>query len=190
MNHRIPLLGAVIVAAFIALTAHAASSDAVPVAASTAVDESVTRVLDLSLDNRPSAAPLKSGKPAATLDDYTQERWRIKLSNIVPYVLLATPVILFIVLGAIRLSGVRSPEHVMLAAALVLVIQATLTVSLTAEGSDSLSASMGILGAIAGYLFGRSRQDAQPAPGTHEREPTRPPGKAETPELAVVRPPA
>jgi hypothetical protein len=30
---------------------------------------------------------------------------------------------------------------------------------MTAEGSDALSASMGILGAIAGYLFGRSRDE-------------------------------
>ncbi|HUH94944.1 MAG TPA: hypothetical protein VL742_17590 [Casimicrobiaceae bacterium] len=132
--------------------------------------DAVSNVLDLANQNRPSvvaAAP----KPASTLDDYTQERWRIKLQTIVPYALVATPVILLIVLFALRFGGVRSPEHIMLAAALVLVIQATLTVSLTAEGSDALSASMGILGAIAGYLFGRSRPDAQPAESATRREP-------------------
>jgi thiol:disulfide interchange protein len=105
-----------------------------------------------------------------TLDVYAQERWMTKLQTIVPYVLLATPVILLIVLVAMRMGGIRSPEHIMLAAALVLVIQATLTVSLTAEGSDALSASMGILGAIAGYLFGRARQDTPATPSTTGKE--------------------
>jgi hypothetical protein len=135
------------------------------------VSEAVSNVLDLADQNRPSVVGASTPKSASTLDDYAQERWRIKLQTIVPYVLVATPVILLIVLLALRLGGVRSPEHIMLAAALVLVIQATLTVSLTAEGSDALSASMGILGAIAGYLFGRARPDAQSAESATRREP-------------------
>jgi hypothetical protein len=134
-------------------------------------DGSVSSALDIALRNQPSAATTNSAKQTSTLDDYTQERWRIKLQTIVPYILVATPIILLIVLVAIRMSGVRSPEHIMLAAALVLVIQATLTVSLTAEGSDSLSASMGILGAIAGYLFGRARQDATAPPPARTEAP-------------------
>lgn len=138
--------------------------------ADVARDGNVQETLDLANQNRPSAAP--TSRPSSTLDDYAQERWKIKLQTIVPYVLLATPVILLIVLVALRVGGVRSPEHIMLAAALVLVIQATLTVSLTAEGSDALSASMGILGAIAGYLFGRSRQEPPAVQPTAGKEAT------------------
>ena len=147
--------------------------------------DAVSNVLDLADQNRPSVVAANAPKPASTLDDYTQERWRIKLQTIVPYVLVATPVILLIVLFALRFGGVRSPEHIMLAAALVLVIQATLTVSLTAEGSDALSASMGILGAIAGYLFGRSRPDAPSAESSPRREPA--PGRPESLESVADR---
>jgi hypothetical protein len=134
-----------------------------------AADHSVDSVFDAAFQNKPSAAT--TGRPTTTLDDYTQERRKIMLLTIVPYILLATPVILLIVLVSIRFSGMKSPEHMMMAAALVLVIQATLTVSMTSEGSDSLSASMGILGAIAGYLFGRSRQDASLPLAASAKEP-------------------
>ncbi|HZI83226.1 MAG TPA: hypothetical protein VFF44_04885 [Casimicrobiaceae bacterium] len=158
------------VGAFFSLAA-AAQPPAPKAPSAEPVPESVSSALDLADKNRPSVVAAGAPKPASTLDDYTQERWRMKLGTIVPYVLIATPVILLIVLLALRFGGVKSPEHIMLAAALVLVIQATLTVSLTAEGSDSLSASMGILGAIAGYLFGRSRQEPQPTEPAVRREP-------------------
>ncbi len=91
-----------------------------------------------------------------------------KLDRIALWVILATPLLLLIVFGAMRLGGPPPAELVMLSAALVLVIQATLVVSLTAEGSDTLSATTGILGAIAGYLFGRShdRRVAEPQQGS------------------------
>ncbi len=87
-----------------------------------------------------------------------------KLDRIALWVILATPLLLLIVFGAMRLGGPPPAELVMLSAALVLVIQATLVVSLTAEGSDTLSATTGILGAIAGYLFGRSQDRRAPEP--------------------------
>jgi hypothetical protein len=148
-----------------------AQSDAGP-STPAAKEDIVDKALRGAVENQPSnAAPTPAPRLATTLDDYTQERRRIMLTKIVPYILIATPIILLIVLVSIRFSGMKSPEHMMLASALVLVIQATLTVSMTSEGSDSLSASMGILGAIAGYLFGRSRQDSPLPPAPVGREP-------------------
>lgn len=168
-----PIAKLLVIAAFVAVSAMAQEPVGAPTAPATGADAGVSSALDIALRNQPSERIPTGAKAPSVLDDYTQERWRIKLQTIVPWILLATPIILLIVLVAIRFSGVRSPEHMMLAAALVLVIQATLTVSLTAEGSDSLSASMGILGAIAGYLFGRSRQEA-PEPAGTRATPTRP----------------
>jgi len=167
------MIKALAIALFVTASSLAASAQPQAAKAPPAepVSEAVSNALDLADQNRPSAVAANAPKATSTLDDYTQERWRIKLQTIVPYVLVATPVILVIVLLALRLGGGRSPEHIMLAAALVLVIQATLTVSLTAEGSDALSASMGILGAIAGYLFGRSRPETPSVESATRKEP-------------------
>jgi hypothetical protein len=164
-------------------TAKAPSTDA-------AQDASLQQTIDLVKDNLPTAKSVPSpdqskdntpsGRPASTLDQFAQDRWILKLKWIVPGILIATPLILAIVLLAMRMAGVKSPEHIMLAAALVLVVEATLTVSLTAEGSDSLSASMGILGAIAGYLFGRSRQEP------HPQQPVEPAVRREPPTIENV----
>ena len=171
MAKQLVVIALIIVTSLASATTLAQGGTKQPAQAVAAPNGSVATALDIAVQNQPSAVAANNQKPPTTLDDYTQERWRLKLQTIVPYVLIATPIILLIVLVAIRFSGVRSPEHIMLAAALVLVIQATLTVSMTAEGSDSLSASMGILGAIAGYLFGRSRQDATSAPAASGKDP-------------------
>jgi hypothetical protein len=128
--------------------------------AASSSDQDVTKALSAAAKGVPSAnEPPPGDTRLATLDAYQQERAKIKLEKLVPYTLGVTPIILVIALVAMRLTGAKAPEHTMLAVALVLVIQATLIVSMTAEGSDALSASMGILGAIAGYLFGRARHE-------------------------------
>jgi hypothetical protein len=170
--------------AFAQGTSKAPSTDAVQ-------DANLQQTIDLVKDNLPTgkSAPSPdqskdnspSGRPASTLDQFAQDRWILKLKWIVPGILIATPLILAIVLVAMRMAGVKSPEHIMLAAALVLVVEATLTVSLTAEGSDSLSASMGILGAIAGYLFGRARQEPQ-----QPQQPVEPAVRREPPTIENV----
>lgn len=170
MRKNLEILTLVLVASLFAAATMAQSDSKSGSPSPVIKEDSVEQALRSAVENQPSSASPAS-RAATTLDDYTQERRKIMLNTIVPYILVATPIILLIVLASIRLSGMKSPEHMMLASALVLVIQATLTVSMTSEGSDSLSASMGILGAIAGYLFGRSRQDSPLAPGTGGRDP-------------------
>jgi hypothetical protein len=60
--------------------------------------------------------------------------------------------------------GTRSPEEVVTGTALIYNVFGTIVLVNLSDNKDQLTASMGILGAIAGYLFGRSRPSLAPRP--------------------------
>lgn len=81
--------------------------------------------------------------------------------NLLFGVLLATPLFLFLVLIYIKKSTDFSAQAIVHGSGLVLVIQATLFVVLASPTTEQLTASIGVLGAIAGYLFGSARRERE-----------------------------
>lgn len=82
-----------------------------------------------------------------------QERNRVIL---LVSIIVMTPVFMFLVLFYIKQSNHYTAEHIVNGSALVLVIQATTFIVIAAPTSEQLTAAIGVLGAIAGYLFGTS----------------------------------
>ncbi len=70
---------------------------------------------------------------------------------------ITTPIFLILVLFFIRKSNDNSGSHIVSATGLVLVIQATVLIVLTSSTSEQLTSAIGVLGAIAGYLFGSAK---------------------------------
>ena len=60
--------------------------------------------------------------------------------------------------------GNRSPEEIVTGTALIYIVFGTIVLVTLSDNKDQLTASMGILGAVAGYLFGRTRSGAAPRP--------------------------
>ncbi len=78
---------------------------------------------------------------------------------------LVTPVILMILLHYVRSSRSFTDQAIMHTSGLVLVIQATTVVVLASTTTEQLSTAIGVLAAIAGYLFGAARnrkEDSKP----------------------------
>ena len=76
---------------------------------------------------------------------------------------------LFLILFSLRKSGGVNPGpgDIITGAGLVMVIIGTILIVLIADTDQQLSSSVGILGAIAGYLFGRTQKES---PGTKAEE--------------------
>lgn len=73
--------------------------------------------------------------------------------------LIVMPLSLLLVLWFIRNSKDYSEKSVINASGLVLVIQATTIVVIASPTTEQLTAAIGVLGAIAGYLFGSARSN-------------------------------
>jgi hypothetical protein len=82
-----------------------------------------------------------------------EENKRTELIGLVVAMILALLIVLFF----IRTNVEHTAEQVMRACGLVLVIFSTLFIAVYASTSDQLTAPIGILGAIAGYLFGSAQ---------------------------------
>jgi uncharacterized membrane protein HdeD (DUF308 family) len=65
-------------------------------------------------------------------------------------------VALLLALIAIHKSGNRSAEPVVMTSGLILIVYGALAVTLVATTHEQLTTPIGVLGAMAGYLFGRS----------------------------------
>lgn len=83
---------------------------------------------------------------------------QIQKTYLLVAIIAATPIMLFLVLFFIKKSPHHTPENLVNVSALVLVIQATTFISVYAPTSEQLTAPIGILGAIAGYLFGQYKK--------------------------------
>ncbi len=75
-------------------------------------------------------------------------------------IICSTPVILGMVLFCLKTLDHCSEESLVNAIGLVLVIEGTMFIAVSALTSEQLTAPIGILGAIAGYLFGSARRKA------------------------------
>lgn len=115
-------------------------------------------------------------KPATDLDKYGQE-WRMKREEnkliecgVISGVALLSLYIVLSFISRARQREAASPSgEILLASGLILIIFATIFIVVVADVEQQLSASIGVLGAIAGYLFGRRFAETQgpppPAPG-------------------------
>lgn len=86
-----------------------------------------------------------------------QERHRMIL---LIAIMVSTPVLLAMVLFCLKNSPQCAEESIVNAIGLVLVIEGTMFIAVSAATTEQLTAPIGILGAIAGYLFGSARRKA------------------------------
>ncbi len=77
-------------------------------------------------------------------------------------ILVVSPLFLFLILFSIKKTADHAADHIVNASALVLVIQATTFIVIAAPTSEQLTAAIGVLGAIAGYIFGSSARRGVP----------------------------
>ena len=71
-------------------------------------------------------------------------------------IIVFTPIFLWLVLTYIRKCDSLNSEGVVHASGLVLIVQSTTFIVIAAPTSEQLTAAIGVLAAIAGYLFGSS----------------------------------
>jgi hypothetical protein len=112
---------------------------------------------------RDSAPPAQSELPAVeSAADYGAYRIEEEISRrtLILALIGAGIVSLVIVLGFLKLIGTREASTMVNASGLVLVVYATVLVVMIAKAEQQLTAAIGILGAIAGYLFGTAAKSA------------------------------
>ncbi|MBU0945701.1 MAG: hypothetical protein KJ804_05250 [Proteobacteria bacterium] len=80
-----------------------------------------------------------------------QEKHRLRL---LVAIVVSTPILLVIILFCLKNAPNCSGESLVNAVGLVLVIEGTMFIAVSAVTTEQLTALIGILGAIAGYLFG------------------------------------
>jgi len=93
----------------------------------------------------------------------TQQR----ITNEFYYIVLLSGVALislFVVLNFLKSQG-QCPRDIVNAAGLILIIFGTIILVLVVDTTEQLTAAIGVLGAIAGYLFGTIQADKQVRPG-------------------------
>ncbi|HHB75214.1 MAG TPA: hypothetical protein ENK84_01540 [Desulfobulbus sp.] len=86
-----------------------------------------------------------------------QERHRMFL---LLAIVVSTPILLALVLFFLKKAPNSSGESLVHAIGLVLVIEGTMFIAVSAITTEQLTAPIGILGAIAGYLFGSAKRKA------------------------------
>ncbi len=127
-------------------------------------DSKVEQALRMADELRPTA------ETAVEQDRVTAAEFRVMQEKHKVYLLLGllvvTPIFLFLELCYIK-STSYTAENVVNGTGLVLIIQATLLVVIASPTSEQLTAAIGVLGAIAGYLFGSTRRQADTGRKAH-----------------------
>lgn len=108
-------------------------------------------------------APVENTSYDFLKEQVTSERWYIVL------LCSLSIVSLIVVLSFIRSSGDHSARDVVNASGLNLIIFGTIILVLIVDTHEQLTAAIGVLGAIAGYLFGTLQKK------TDQRQPLSPP---------------
>lgn len=103
--------------------------------------------------------------------DFNIERERIKLLEAV-FVSLLAVTLLFIVLRFLNSKGPSAVPHMVNATGLICIVFGTILLVLMAQNESQLTASVGILGAVAGYLFRSMRPDAEVRPYPRPEKPS------------------
>jgi len=133
-------------------------------AAAPAAAPSADAVLQSALEHAPSAAP---AAPAPESNAPTPEQNFRMLQeqdkHMEIFALIGSMIVaLLLMLVAVRLSGRKAYTSVVSGGGLVLIIFGTLFIAVYASTPDQLTAPIGILGAIAGYLFGSAQHAKDP----------------------------
>lgn len=89
-----------------------------------------------------------------------QEKHRIWLLG---GIVISTPLMLALVLFCLRKVPNCSSESLVNAVGLILVIEGTIFMAVSALTTEQLTAPIGLLGAVAGYLFGSARRKSEQA---------------------------
>ena len=124
-----------------------------------AVDDSaVTKALGIAHDGSPSVSGQAWDSGDLTADK--RYRWLQEQHRQTQLLILvgAMTAALIIILFFLRTYARHSPDNLVNGAGLVLVIFGTLYISECAITTEQLTAPMGILGAIAGYIFGSAQR--------------------------------
>lgn len=84
-----------------------------------------------------------------------QEQHRL---YIIGGLIIFTPMVMYMLLYFVHKSNDNTEHAIIHTSGLVLVIQATAIVVIAAPTTEQLTAAIGVLGAIAGYLFGTTKK--------------------------------
>jgi hypothetical protein len=121
--------------------------------------DSTVSLSDLEAQATTEAAEAGKVAPASTeaATDYSRYRMAEESNRLILAlsVMGAGVLSLFIVLAYLRSIG-AAPESVVTGSGLVLVVFATVLIVILVKRDEQLTAATGILGAIAGYLFGKA----------------------------------
>lgn len=127
----------------------------------------IAREWDDKISNNPPSKPedqslpsLRDGEKDVQLtgdEDYRmlQEKHRLWL---LIAIVISTPILLIIILLSLKKAPDCSGESLVNVIGLVLVIEGTMFIAVSAVTTEQLTAPIGILGAIAGYLFGSAQR--------------------------------
>lgn len=133
-------------------------------------------VLSAATAASPSAVQNAIGSTDNSFTPEQRFRWlqeQNKRTELIALV-VAMLVALLIILYFIRTNVEHTAEQLMRACGLVLVIFGTLFIAVYASTADQLTAPIGILGAIAGYMFGSAQyRTAKAAAGAGSKDPTK-----------------
>ena len=160
MSRLVLTLLAFVLTISVALSAHAAN------------DPDVAHVVSDAAKGSPSLSGVDADSGELTADQ--RYRWLHEQHRQTHLLILvgAMTIALIIVLYFLRANPRNTAETLLNGAGLVLVIFGTLYISECAITTEQLTAPMGILGAIAGYIFGssqRKRADANKPPDAAHR---------------------
>ncbi len=110
------------------------------------------------LERIKASAPPPQGEAHVAQNDANYGAFRIEEEisrrTLILALIAAAIVSLVIVLWFLKMVGTRDASTMVSASGLVLVVYATVLVVMIAKAEQQLTAAIGILGAIAGYLFG------------------------------------
>jgi hypothetical protein len=148
-------------------------------------DETVDRLLEeakratehLGKDKRPTSQPDEQATSGLnsefrlrekSLDQYHELRLKEEENELIEVGILCilALVSLAVVLWYLRKTRWFTADHIVNVTGLIFIIQGTIILVLMAKTDEQLTAAIGILGAVAGYLFGTMRrgETREPAP--------------------------
>jgi hypothetical protein len=142
-------------------------------------DEAVTRMLDEAqkiLTQQQTPPPSDTNVLPGTnsdyelrmtaLNQYHQQRIKEEENELIEVVILCVLALvsLAVVLWYLFRAEMLTADHIINITGLIFIIQGTIILVLMAKTDEQLTAAIGILGAVAGYLFGTMRRGDARAP--------------------------
>ncbi|SER08282.1 hypothetical protein SAMN05421690_10083 [Nitrosomonas sp. Nm51] len=122
---------------------------------------------DLAFDRVFDKIILEESTPAAGTPDSVNSIRHVRVVNEFYYViilsvmcLLSLSIVLYFLL---KLKKDAQPNDIVSGAGLILIVFGTIILVLIVDTSEQLTAAIGILGAIAGYLFRTAQENGQPS---------------------------